>query len=301
MRKIAVLYNVHAGASSPGAGQPLEQRLAEVFTRRGLEPVLRAVEPATVCDDVRTLLAEAPDAVVVAGGDGSVTLVAEHMLQSEVPLGVLPTGTMNLLAHDLGVPEELEAALDAMLTAPVQRMDVARVNGQLFLCSSALAMMPHLGRVRERARGASALPLLQFLARAAAICRRYPRTRLRIVVDGAEHVVRTRAVVVSNNPLSPRSAPLPARDSLDTGRLAVYISQDRTRWDLVGIAAKLIDGSWPADKRIRKLQGRTVQVTSSQLGLISVMSDGEVDQLAMPLRYDIQAQALAVLTPRANR
>jgi diacylglycerol kinase family enzyme len=297
---VAVVFNKRSGALGAESAQPLEDSLSKLFTRRGVAPVLRAFDPATVRDDVHALLAGRPEALIVAGGDGTVRSVAEHTMRSEVPLGVLPAGTMNVLARDLGVPNDIEKALDAVLTAPVHRIDVARVNGELFLCSSALAMVPHLGRVRESARGAIGLRWLHVWARGLRIWRRYPRIRMRLVVDGREHVVRSRAVVVSNNPLSSRPAPLPRRDRLDTGRLVVYVVRDPSEWDLLGAAAEALEGSWQAGRLLRRYEGRSVQVFAPRLSLMSVMSDGEVAQLAMPLRYDIQPRALAVLAPHAN-
>jgi diacylglycerol kinase family enzyme len=285
-------------ASGSGDAEPVEDRLADVFRRRQISAELQAFEPTTLRDDLRALLAHQPDAVIVAGGDGTIRSVAEYTAGSGVPLGVLPAGTMNLLARDLGIPEETEAAVDALLAAPVQMIDLARVNDQVFLCSSALAMMPHLGRIRERARGRIA-PSLRLWARAIQVWRRYPRMRLTVVVDGQEHPVRTRAMVVSNNPLSPRPGP-PGRDRLDTGRLVVYLTQARTRWDLLGLAAKLPTGTWLTDRRLRTYEGESVQVHTSQLTMMSVMSDGEIVQLEVPLRYEIEPRALAVLAPGAT-
>jgi diacylglycerol kinase family enzyme len=249
--------------------------------------------------DVRELLAGEPDALLVAGGDGTVRAVAERMLGADVPLGILPAGTMNVLARDLGLPNDLERAVDALLAAPVGRIDVATVNDVPFLCSSTLAVMPHLGRLRERARGQPGLHSVRLLGRALRLVRRYPRMRLTIVVDQQAYQVRTRAVVVSCNPLAAGPPPMPGRDRLDAGRLAVYVTRDRTNWDLLTVATKLFHGSWQQDKRIRTYEGVTVEVRSSELALMSVMSDGELAQLSMPLRYEIKPRALAVLAPEA--
>jgi diacylglycerol kinase family enzyme len=261
---------------------------------------LREFDSQTLATDVRELLAAEPEALIVAGGDGTVRAVAERMLGSDVPLGILPAGTMNVLARDLGVPSDLDHAVKALLAAPVGRIDVATVNGVPFLCSSTLAMMPHLGRLRERARGQFGLGRLRLLGRAVKLVRRYPRMRLTIVVDEHEHEVRTSAAVVSCNPLAAGPPPMPGRERLDAGRLAVYVTTDRTNWDLVAVATKLFQGNWQQDRRIRKYEGTTVEVRSSDLALMSVMSDGEIAQLSMPLRYQIQPRALAVLAPGAG-
>ncbi|HEY6740186.1 MAG TPA: diacylglycerol kinase family protein [Actinopolymorphaceae bacterium] len=296
MRRIAVLYNARSGAAAADEA-PVDQRLAATLEQHGVEADLREFDPWTVRQDIDVLVSARPDAVIVAGGDGTVKSVAEYLIPTGVPLGVVPMGTMNVLARDLGIPDELEAAVDALLSAPVRWIDVARVNDDVFLCSSALAMLPHLGRVREQAREARGLAMLRVLRKAVRVVRRYPRHRLRLVVDGETHTHRTRAVVVSNNPLASEPALVPGRERLDTGRLAAYVARDRTKWDLVMIAAKLLDGTWQHAKRLRTYHGRTVEISSEHLELVSVMNDGESVQLSMPLRYEILPKALAVLVP----
>jgi diacylglycerol kinase family enzyme len=300
MDRVAVLYNARSGALLARAERSPEQELTELFSRRDVAANLRAFDPQTLAADVRELLADEPDALIVAGGDGTVRAAAERILGTDVPLGILPAGTMNVLARDLGVPDDLDRAVEALLAAPVDRIDVATVNGVPFLCSSALAMMPHLGRLRERARGRRGLGTVRMLGRALRLVRRYPRMRLTIVVDGHEYDVRTSAAVVSCNPLAAGPPPMPGRERLDAGRLAVYVTHDRTNWDLVAVATKLFHGGWQQDKRIRTYEGTTVEVRSSKLSLMSVMSDGEIAQLPMPLRYEIQPRALAVLAPKVG-
>jgi diacylglycerol kinase family enzyme len=173
---------------------------------------------------------------------------------------------------------------------------VAAVNGEVFLCNSTLAMMPHLGRLREQARDGFGWRVVHLVRRGVRILWRYPRMRLTVVVDGSVHAVRTRAIVVSSNPLATGPGPMLGRDRLDSGVLAVYITQDRTNWDLLAVLAKLLDGSWQQDARLRKLQGRTVEIRTDRLGRMSVMSDGETTQLSMPLRYEIRPRALTVLS-----
>lgn len=294
-----MVYNPRSGALANGAAS-VEARLTGLFRQRGVIPALRPFRPATAPRDVRELLADRPRALIVIGGDGTVRSVATCLLGGEVPLGILPAGTMNVLARDLGIPEDLDTALHDLLKAPERRIDVARVNGRPFLCSSALAMMPHLGRIRERARGADGWSVLRQWNHGLRVLSRYPRRSFRIIVDGEEHTVRSRALVISNNPLSRRPAALVERDRLDTGWLVVYTLRDRTLWDLVHLASKLLDGTWQADRRIRSYRGREVRVEGIGDATTSVMSDGEVERLAAPLNYDVQPRALAVLAPRRS-
>lgn len=298
MDRVAVVYNPRAGAFLSGREAPAE-RLTGLFGRHGVSVRLRPFDPLTVAADVRELLAEEPPAIIVAGGDGTVRSVAAQLDGSSVPLGVLPAGTVNVLAQDLGVPVDLEAAVAALLTAPSSPIDVASVNGLPFLCSSTLAMTPHLGRLRERLRGGAGWQTVPLLGRAARLLWRYPRMPLTVTVDGTEHSVKTRLIVISDNPLS-TSKPFHRRDRLDTGKLAVYVAEDRTNWDLLVITVRLLDGSWQRDHRVVTLQGRAVEISSPTLSYMSVMSDGEITQLQLPLRYELEPAALTVLMPRSR-
>ena len=293
-----MVYNARSGALLARAEASPADQLTELFARRGVHAELCAFEPGTLRLDVEGLLAGEPDALIVAGGDGTVRALAEQLIGGDVPLGILPLGTMNLLARDLGVPADLDAAVDALLAAPVDRIDVATVNGSPFLHSSMLAMLPHLGRIRERVRG-QRLGAVRLIDRAVRLIRRYPRMELTVSVDGEDHLTRTRAVVVSCNALAAGPAPIPGRERLDGGRIAVYVTKERNSWDLIEVVAQLFNGGWQQDERIRAYEGKTVEVRSSRLALMSVMSDGENAQLATPLRYEIRPRALAVLAPGA--
>jgi diacylglycerol kinase family enzyme len=297
--QVGIIYNARSGvllAEANAEPESAGERLRDLFAGRGVKAQLRAFDPATVAGDVRSLLSGDPDALIVAGGDGTVRTVAAQLVGTKVPLGILPAGTMNVLAKDLHMPDDLDAAVEAVLAGEVRKIDVAVVNGDVFLCSSTLAMMPHLGGLREQARDGIGWRVVHLVGKGVRILWRYPRMRLTVVVDGSEHAVHTRAMVVSSNPLATGPAPMPGRDRLDTGMLAVYITQDRTNWDLLAVAAKLLDGSWQQDARLRKLQGQTVEIRTDRLGRMSVMSDGETSQLSMPLRYEIRPRGLTVLS-----
>ena len=84
------------------------------------------------------------------GGDGTVAAVAAGLVGSEVPFGVLPAGTLNHFAKDLGLPLELEAAARMLLSGHVIRVDLGEVNGRIFVNNSSVGFYPQIVRERER-------------------------------------------------------------------------------------------------------------------------------------------------------
>jgi diacylglycerol kinase family enzyme len=86
--------------------------------------------------------------VVAGGGDGTVNAVAGVLAGTEKPLGVLPLGTLNHFAKDLGIPHEVERAVQLLGTGAPRRVDVAEVNGRVFVNNSSIGVYPLA--VRER-------------------------------------------------------------------------------------------------------------------------------------------------------
>jgi len=296
--RVVVVYNAHSGSlAGEGDASPVD-RLQLLFNQRGVTARLLEFDPDTIATELRAVLVDAPQAVLVAGGDGTVLAVAGVLLDADVPLGILPGGTMNVLARDLDIPLDIEVALDALLPGETAQIDIARVNGAPFLCSSLVGLMPHLGRLREEARGSrNPLHMAGLLLRSLRTARRYPRLRVSLTVDGVLQRVHTRAIMVSNNPFCGKAALLPRRDAIDLGRLALYVTRDRSLWDLVRTGVELARGQWPPRDRLIEVQGTVIEIDIDGTGLTSVMSDGEARQLQTPLVYTMSPGALTVLRP----
>jgi diacylglycerol kinase family enzyme len=165
-----VIGNTRSGAALE-RGETLLRQLTESIQRGGRNAVtLPFPEVAT---DARTRselmqnLDAGADRVYVLGGDGTVRTVAQLLLGRDVPLGIVPAGTANLLARDLTLPAAPEQAIDALAEARVRHIDVARCNGAIFLCAAMFGMSTDLARAREAARGLGARHMLPQLLRKA--------------------------------------------------------------------------------------------------------------------------------------
>ena len=84
------------------------------------------------------------DAIVVGGGDGSVRTVAGVLADTGVPLGVLPLGTLNHFAKDLGIPLKVEQAAAAIAAGHTRNVDIAEVNGKTFINNSSIGIYPYM-------------------------------------------------------------------------------------------------------------------------------------------------------------
>lgn len=240
-----------------------------------------------------------PEAVWVAGGDGTVLAVANLTESLNIPLGVLPGGTMNLLARDIGMSLTMQMAVRQLIHADVEYIDRAEINGRPFLCISNFGMSTKLTERRERLRrhaGWIRWPMmLGYMLKFMFI---YPPIHIRLEVNGTVHQLRTRAVTVTNNPLAAESTIIPMRCALNQGVLGVYVTRDRSIWSLPRLIFRLLIGDWQEDEDMLIFKASAVKVSvRRRKRKLKTMSDGELFRDKLPLKYRIHSRVLPILKP----
>jgi diacylglycerol kinase family enzyme len=131
-------------------------------------------------------LGRRPDAIVASGGDGTISAVASRLVNQEIPMGILPTGTLNHFAKDLGIPLDLAGACGVIAAGRVRQVDVGKVNDRTFINNASIGLYPHMVKkrdeIRERlGRGKFVAMFFAFLT----VFRRYPTVRVRINTPAA--------------------------------------------------------------------------------------------------------------------
>lgn len=292
------------GAAGALVGQPPETAvagLAPLFAAAGAEATITVADGPAVRRALARAAATKPDALIVGGGDGTIRAAARIAMRAGITLGILPFGTANLLARDLGIPLVAEAAVPALVAGVPRRIDVATVNGSLFLNSVLIGVAPVVTRRREALRHrrglAKWLTLLRVFLHA---FDRGRRLHVLLRADGKPVRREARAIAVSNNPLRAGWGAIHGRGGLDTGRLGLYLTKARTRLDLWRQLFRLLTGSWQSDRAVEAMVVARLDIVARSRRLwISV--DGENRLLATPLRFRIRPGALTVLTPEGDR
>ncbi len=295
--RIALVINSAAGGLLGRA--EVTALAAERLRAAGLEPLVVPETAGPLAARLDAALALGADAVVVGGGDGTITAAAQRLAGSGVPLGILPLGTMNVLARDLGLPDGLAAAVDALATGHARAIDIAEVNGRCFLNAAMIGLPTRIGRHRERARGRVGLRARLALAIAALRgALRNPPMRLAIVLPGGQRWrVWTRALAVTCNPLDETAERFPARLEMDAGTLGLYVARDFGAWWVVRFALTLLlRRPWSEHGDLSSTTAPRITVLSHRR-TVRLMLDGEAVLLQPPLRFRIRRGALSVLVP----
>jgi diacylglycerol kinase family enzyme len=294
MGKIGVIVNANAGSA---LGQRFCEDITELFQRHGAQADVRLVtKGARLRKAARDLREEGFDTIVASGGDGTVSAVASELVGTGVRLGVLPLGTLNHFARDLGVPLELDEAIKVVCSGDLKRVDVGAVNGLTFINNSSLGLYPDQVRVREKWRPRLGKWLAMLIA-SLVVLTRFPLLRVTAEFGGARIKRRCPLVLIGNNAYKLEPRDFIQRERLDCGRLGVYFLRDEGRAGLLRLALHSLVFRLDEDASFENYTVDRILLATGRRR-IRVALDGEVSKLRSPLRYNSVPGGLHVIVPK---
>ena len=275
-----------------GGGKAERFHLVEECRKRGIEPIV--LQPGEdLLELARGAVDRGADVIGMAGGDGSQALVASIAAERGVPMVVVPAGTRNHLALDLGLDRnDVVGALDAFGEARVRPMDLGEVNGRIFVNNVSLGLYAAIVRspaYRDAKVDTTLATLPQVLA---------PDTEpfdLRFTGPDGEPHQGAHMIQISNNPYGPTLATLGSRPRLDTGLLGVVSLEIRSDAEAASFLAAIATGLPARFKGLRSWSTPSFEVSSGSA--IDVGLDGETLEMDPPLTFSIRSNAVAVRLP----
>lgn len=292
--RVKVIIN---GGGGSVRGEDLSLRIATAFARHGACASITQVEGEALEQATCAALAGRWDAIVAGGGDGTISTVAGLLAGQETPLGVLPLGTLNHFARDLGMPDTLEEAAATIAAGHLRTVDVAEVNGRVFINNSSVGLYADMVSERDRHRRRSGWrkgPAM--LLASLRIFWRFGRRRLLVRAEGRQERLRTPLVFIGNNAYE-TSLPRPGtRQALDEGVLCLCVTRPRSRLGMLRLALRAAFGRLREERDFEMRRVPEVEIRSTS-PVLRVSLDGEVATMATPLRYRIRPGALRVLAP----
>ncbi|HEU0106646.1 MAG TPA: diacylglycerol kinase family protein, partial [Vicinamibacteria bacterium] len=214
------------------------------------------------------------------------------------PMGVLPLGTLNHFARDLGIPTLLEEAVRNVAEGIVREVDVGEANDRVFVNNSSLGLYPAAVALRDAWMTRQGMQKWAAMGRAALdTLRRFPVVRLTLRLPEGSLNVTTPMVFIGNNRYEAKLFSLGKRPALDEGDLWVYLARDAGRFRFLRLALRALIGRLDDS---RDFQGLCVKemLVEDRRRMLRVAFDGELSHVAPPLRYQIRPRALRVIVPR---
>lgn len=280
---------------NPGAGRG-EETLAPVidrFRRSGLQVTLESFEALPALRQDIDRLRSTHDQMVICGGDGSISSAAGAVMESGLPMGILPMGTANDLARTLQIPLELEEAAGVILAGRLRPIDVGTVNGHTFFNIASIGLSTELAR-RLDARMKRRFGRLSYALTAIQVLLSARRFRARIAANGHSRTVKTYQIAVGNGVHYGGGNVISQAAAIDDGRLDLYSLEMRSLWKLVLMFPAFRAGRHGAWKEVRTARSDAFVIETRRP--LPVNADGEI-VTTTPARFRTHPGAVSVFVP----
>ncbi len=293
------VFNRDGGTFKTTDMNTFARRAVEIFAAHGHTLEARVVEGKQLIAALRSAVGDT-DLLLAGGGDGTISAAAAIAFERGTPLGVLPAGTMNLFARSLGLPLELEAALEALASGELAAVDIATANGRPFIHQFSVGIHPKLVKLREQLSYRSRVGKMLASTRAAfGAVLNPPSFWADVATRAGVERRRTAGISVSNNPFD--EGHLPLADRLDRGVLGVYVIPPLTFGVGLRLGWGLLHGRFKSIPEIADREARevTIRFPRHKANAAAVI-DGELMKLGDRVDLKIHPGALRVMLPRVG-
>ncbi|WEX08788.1 lipid kinase [Chelativorans sp. AA-79] len=261
--------------------------------RAGLSVTLEPFEalPEIARDIVR--LRDRADLIVVGGGDGSVSSAAMAVMESGLPMGIIPLGTANDLARTLDIPMELTGAADVIARGATRLVDMGTVNGHAFFNVASIGLSSDLAQdldpmLKKRfGRLGYALAALKVLAKAG-------HFKARILEKGLSIEVDTYQIAVGNGRHYGGGNVVQENAEIDDGHLDLYSLEMKNLWKLALMLRSFRSGKHGAWNEVRT--AKCVEFDIETAEPMPVNADGEI-VTSTPAHFKVHPKAISVFAP----
>lgn len=293
--RAAVIINKSAGTASPE--QNITEKLNDLFCTNNVESEIFLIEGKDIKNKIKSLIPEKYDAIAVAGGDGTLNTGAGMLAGTGIPMGIIPLGTLNHFARDLGIPLDLEGAVKTIALGIAQKVDIGEVNGNIFINNSSVGLYPKAVKFRDRhMERIGGGKWISMILASLTVFTRFPLFDIRLETDDNTIVRKTPFVFIGNNEYKLDIFNLGKRETLQGGKLSLYTAHCKGRWSMLKIASLALIN------RLNQMKDFDLQFVDNirldtRRRIVEVSLDGEVTHMAPPLHYKIRPMDLTVILP----
>lgn len=287
---LPVIVN-RSGGTAASFGEALREKLEAAFAAAGVEIELYVVDGGQVADCIGHLAKE--PVIAVGGGDGTLGQAAGMLAGTDTALAILPLGTRNHLARQLGIPLDLAEAAKVIAAGRSAPMDLAKAGQRVFVNNASAGLYTRLVRVRDAAIGPKWLATIPAVWH---VLRNLQDRRISLTVDGEPQTIKTPLLFIGNNRYSLEPGSIGERDSMSDGLLSVYALAPKSAGQLIAFVLRAMLGHADLNADFAAFaEAKTVIVEGH--GSARIAYDGEVERATLPLKFEIMPAALQVIVP----
>lgn len=274
-------------------GKDLAGQAMEALAQAGIECEHRIAQSRHATSDLIRASEGRVDCVLVGGGDGTLNAAASGLLDTGLPLGILPLGTANDLARTLGIPLDVASAVNVIRAGRTRAIDLGEVNGHPYFNVASLGLGVDLTRALTR-DAKQRWGALGYAIAGLRVLNRLRAFTVAIEADGQVHHSRTIHLAVGNGRHYGGGMTISEDARLDDGSLDVYSLEVESVWRLLRVLPALRTGRTKSWTEIRTLAGRRIEVRTRRPR--SVNADGEI-VTQTPALFKVLPGAVRVFAP----
>lgn len=288
---LPVLIN-RTGGTAAALGASLRETIERAFAATGRAIALELLDGPQMTDAVARHRGK--PRVVVGGGDGTLGGAAAVLTNAPTALAILPLGTRNHLARQLGIPLDLAEAVAVAVDGQRRRIDLGAAGDRVFVNNASFGIYTRFVRQRDRQRGPRWLGAIPATWH---VLRNMRAQAFALTLDGEPRSLTTPLLFVGNNHYSIEPGHLGERETLDEGQLSLFAVSAKAPHSLLAFAARALVGLARPERDFIECASAGEVVIEGQ-GWIEGAFDGELEWLPLPLALRSLPSALGVVTPR---
>lgn len=286
MKRLAIVLNPGSGKSETSKGE-----IAKLFNTKKFELKFFAITKGVgaLQKDIKVYT---PQAIVAVGGDGTVNAVATIASQLQLPMGVLPAGTLNHFAKDMNIPTDLAEAATVIAKLHTVSVDYGTINDRVFVNNCNLGGYPETVLKRDKLTGSIPSKFIAGIIAALHVRSDHSRQKFEVTIDAKTNMVRAATLFIGNNRYKLAGTQFTTRRHLNKGILQLVIIKTGRVRHLLGILIGFIVKR-PHEKAA-VYEAKTIQIRSGR-EKHNVAVDGEVISLYAPLTIVSHPKKLMVI------
>jgi YegS/Rv2252/BmrU family lipid kinase len=287
--KIIFIINPIAGVKSK---RQLEKKIDQVFCEKEFELIkLYTAYPSHALELAVKAVEEKPKLIVAAGGDGTINEIARALINTGIPLGVIPLGSGNGFARHFNLPFNIEKALKLLLTGTTLSVDVGYMNGKPFFCTAGIGFDAEIGYYY---RNYNYRGFIAYALSFAQVFSWYKSKDYKLEIDGTEYNFRAFFITIANiSQFGYNFYVAPHASTLD-GAFDVVVIKRFPKWKASFLGFRSFFGTIDNSPHVWHILAKNVKILSPT-GEKFIHIDGEAGIQSGELEYQIKNGELRVI------
>ncbi|WP_275900492.1 diacylglycerol/lipid kinase family protein [Anoxybacteroides rupiense] len=294
-----IYYFVVNKISGNGKGLKVWKKVEKLLQEKQVNYQVRFTErPKHAVEMVKEFSSEACHAVVAVGGDGTIHDVANGLIHSNIPLGIIPAGSGNDLARALDIPMDYKRALERILRGKKRKMDVGKIGEEYCMTVTGIGFDGKVAEINNAAKYKDLLNLVRLgdLSYGLSVLHalfQYRPVRIQLKIDGeVQSFSNVWFIAIANTPNYGGGIKICPDACYDDGLFDICIVHSVTKWELLRTFPKAYKGKHVSHPSVTMIKGKQVEIIAEPP--IIVQSDGEI-LTKTPVNVTIQKEALLIM------